>query len=186
MSNGYDKYREAQIEDGRLYQDFVVDVAWSAGLAICQYASKAYQFGVGESRGGVEIKHDKKYCETGNLCMEVAEKAKPRPGPYVRSGVMKPDHWLFAIGDYDTVFFFCSNILRAMYLSNRYRTYETPTSQGFLLPDEDSQKYSALILRPNASGTVSQLVTDVASLAKELHKVAKANPKQMSLLFMQE
>ena len=42
-SKAYQQYRKTKIESGLLYQDFVVDVAWQTiGLAIVQYASKAY------------------------------------------------------------------------------------------------------------------------------------------------
>ena len=177
----YEAYRRTQIEDGKIFQDFVVDVAWQAGLAIAQYASKTYQLAIGESRGGVEIKHDKRYRETGNLCIEVAEKARPRPGPYVPSGIMRKDHWLYAIGDYDIIFFFPSNLLRALHAASRYRKYETPTSQGFLLPDTDGRKYVALLLTPNSSGKVDQTITDLEKLARELHRTVNANPNQLSL-----
>lgn len=183
----YEAYRRTQIEDGKLFQDFVVDVAWQAGLAIAQYASKTYQLAVGESRGGIEIKHDKRYRDTGNLCIETAEKARPRPGSYALSGIMREDHWLYAIGNYDIVFFFASNLLRALYQSPgnkdgfRYRRYETPTSQGFLLPKRDAAKYAALILTPNAAGKVDQTVVDLEQLAKELHDAVNADPKQLTL-----
>jgi len=97
----YDQYRQAQIADGELYQDFIVDVLFEhLGLAVVQYTSKAYQYAVGESRTGVEIKHDKRYADTGNLYIETAEKAMPRPGPYVPSGIWRTDNaWLYVIGD---------------------------------------------------------------------------------------
>lgn len=153
----YEDYRKTQIEDGLLFQDFVVDAAWQAGLAIAQYSSKTYQLSVGESRTGVEIKHDKKFKETGNLYIEVAEKANPRPGPFAKAGIMRDGHWLYAIGDYDVIYIFANNLLRN--LSGRktatgepyYKQVCIPTSQGFLLPKADAEKYAALILRPEAS-----------------------------------
>ena len=86
----YEEYRQVQIEDGVRFQDFVVDLAWQAGLVIAQYASKTYQLAIGESRSGVEIKYDKRRAETGNLCIEVAEKARPRPGPYAPKQPVHP------------------------------------------------------------------------------------------------
>lgn len=177
----YEDYRRTQIEDGKLYQDFVVDVAWQAGLAIAQYSSRTYQLAVGESRGGVEIKHDKRYKETGNLCIEVAEKARPRPGAYAKSGVMREDHWLYAIGDYDIIYFFASNLLRALFQAKRYREYETPTSQGFLIPEADAQKYAALVLKPDASGKVDRLTHNLEAMAKQLYAIAQSNPSQLTL-----
>ena len=187
-SNDYEAYRKTQMEDGLLFQDFVVDLAWQAGLVIAQYASKTYQFTIGESRSGVEIKHDKRRKKTGNLYIEVAEKARPRPGPYAPSGIMREGHWLYAIGDYDIVYFFPNNLLRALYKATngngqpRYRRPpESPTSQGFLIPELDGVKYAALLLRPNASGKVDKVVGDLEKLAAELHKALAENVNQLSL-----
>lgn len=183
----YEAYRQTQIKDGLLFQDFVVDIAWQAGLVIAQYASKTYQLKVGESRNGIEIKHDKLRKKTGNLCIEIAEKARPRPGDYFPSGIMREDHWIYAIGDYDIVYFFPTKFLRALKdLTNgggihRYRRYQTQTSQGFLLPEQDGEKYAALILRPQASQKVAKCVSDFEQLAKELHVAALDDSKQMRL-----
>ena len=158
MAMNYEPYRQMQMEDGLAFQDFVVDRAYDFGLVIVQYTSTKYQFNAGESRSGIEIKYDKKMKKTGNLCIEVAEKAEPRSGPYVPSGIMRDDHWLFAIGDYDIIYFFASSHLRRMYSrknrrtgENLYRRYETKTSQGFLLPIKDGKKYAVFILEPKMS-----------------------------------
>jgi len=184
----YQKYRQAQLQDGELFQDFVVDIAWQAGLAIAQYTSKPYQFAIGESRTGVEIKHDKARLakKTGNICIEVAEKARPRPGPYAPSGIMRDGHWLYAIGDYDVVWFFANNLLRGLYkviVANKpkYRRYETPTSQGFLVPTRDADRWAALILRPDAKGKVDKATAGLEALARELHQAAFDNPNQLEL-----
>jgi len=183
----YEDYRRTQLADGQLYQDFVVDVAWQAGIAIAQYASKAYQFAVGESRGGYEIKHDKRFVETGNLCIETAEKARPRSGPYAPAGIMRDGHWLYVIGNYDVVYFFANKLLRMLSAAKgaegrpRYRHYEIATSQGFLLPRADAEKYAALVLRPDASGKVSKLVGDLEELARQFHADIQVGPTQHSL-----
>jgi len=188
-SEGYEAYRQAQMEDGQLYQDFVVDVAWQAGIAIAQYASKTYQLAVGESRGGYEIKHDKNRVKTGNLYIETAEKARPRAGDYVPAGIMRDGHWIYIIGDYDVIYFFANNLLRGLWKlmvgsppCPRYRRPNpSPTSQGFLLPETDAQKYAALILRPSASGKVAKVVGDLQDLAKQLHADLNAVPNQLRL-----
>lgn len=185
----YKAYRKTQIEDGLRFQDFVVDIAWQAGLVIAQYASRTYQLKVGESRNGIEIKYDKKRKDTGNLCIETAEKAEPRPGPYFPSGIMREDHWIYTIGDYDIIYFFPTKFLRALNeLKNghgqyKYRRYEnrTKTSVGFLLPETDGERYAALILKPQASGKVEKYVKDLERLAKELHVAALDNGEQMRL-----
>ncbi len=190
----YAAYRKAQIEDGLRFQDFVVDIAWQAGVVIAQYASKTYQRNVGESRNGIEIKYDKKRKKTGNLCIETAEKAEPRPGPYFPSGIMRNDHWIYAIGDYDIVYFFPTKFLRALCeLKNgsgqfAYRRYEngTKTSEGFLLPEKDAQRYAALILTPQASEKVAKYVRDLERLANELHVAVLDDGDQMRLFSLEK
>src|SRR5262249_19940653 len=50
METKYNDYYNNQLESGKRYQDFVVDVCWNVlGLAIVQYCSKTYQQCVGES-----------------------------------------------------------------------------------------------------------------------------------------
>jgi hypothetical protein len=181
----YGDYYKAQLEDAKVYQDFVVDAAWSMlGLAIVQYGSKLYQTTIGESRSGVEIKHDKKYCRTGNLWIECAEKATQREGAYVTSGIYRNDNtWIYAIGDYDTIFFFQKTILRALHESKKFRQLEnnTRTSDGFLLPNKDAELWAGAILRPNAKEKIDRIRGDLARLAGELHDLVRSNPNQLSL-----
>src|SRR5881392_1121417 len=93
MDDAYERYRAAQMEDGCAYQDFACDLLLrSAGLVISINSSARYQMRVGESRQGFEIKHDKKFARTGNLWIEVAEKARPRPGDYAPSGIWRNDN----------------------------------------------------------------------------------------------
>jgi len=186
-SDGYEAYRKAQLEDGLLYQDFIVSVAWQAGIAIVQYASKTYQLKVGESRGGFEIKHDKKMATSGNLYIETAEKARPRPGDYAPSGIMREGHWMYVIGDYDVVFFLPNNLLRGLFKQKLasgkplYSRTQTETSQGFLLPKRNAEKYAALTLRPAAGGKMAQIVVDVEALAKQIRAAMDAVPNQLRL-----
>ena len=174
----YDRYRQAQIADGQLFQDFVVDVLFEhLGLAVVQYTSRPYQQAVGESRTGVEIKHDKRYRQTGNLYIETAEKAVPRPGPYAPSGIFRDDNsWLYVIGDYDVLFVFAKRLLRALAASGRYRAVElaTGTSRGFLVPDAEARKYAAAVLAPQGEPTVLKLAGDLRAVAAELHKGLRA------------
>lgn len=181
----YAEYRKTKLESGKLYQDFVVDAAWNLlGLAIVQYASEIYQRTVGESRTGAEIKHDEQFAKTGNLWIELAEKAYPRDGPYVPSGIYRTDNtWLYVIGDYDTIFIFAKTLLRALHQSGRWQVIEnkTHTSEGFLLRAADAEKYAAMILRPKASGAVKKVVGDLAALGRLLHEAAKRDIDQLDL-----
>jgi hypothetical protein len=180
----YADYYRVKLESGQLYQDFIVDLLLhTLGLAVVQYASRTYQITVGESRTGVEIKHDEKYAHTGNLWIEVAEKARPRAGAFVPSGIDRGDNsWLYVIGNYDTVFGFPKTYLRALKEAGRYRVREnlTHTSIGYLLPSQDAHKYAAFVLTPNAATTIAK-AADLAQLGRVLHAAAKAHPAQGSL-----
>lgn len=183
----YDAYRANKIESGQLYQDFVVDACWNLlGLAVVQYTSKLYQQQVGESKTGVEIKHDEKYATTENLWIELAEKARPRSGPYAKSGVNRSDNtWLYVIGDYDTIFIFAKTLLQALASGGRYRLLEnnTKTSVGYLLPDADAKKYAAQILYPNAERKLGKAIKDLQQAGRELHEAVMRPPGRQLDLF---
>lgn len=186
MAINYEAYRKNKIESGLIYQDFVIDCCWTLlGLPIVQYASRLYQYNVGESRTGAEIKHDEKFSNTGNLWIEVREKARPRPGDYVPSGIQRSNNcWLYIIGDYDTIFIFPVALLRLLAASGKYRTLEnhTKTSCGFLLPKDHAMKYAAQVLFPNAKQQVLKEIKDLEEIGKELHKAITANPNDIAQL----
>jgi len=173
MSADYEVYRRNQIESGKAYQDLVVDqLSLHLGLHVQVYSSRHYQREVGESRQGIEIKHDQKYCRTGNLWIELAEKARPRPGDYYPSGIRRSDNsWLYAIGDYDTIFVFSKQILHILAAPGRYRHIEniTRTSMGYLLPGPHASKYADQILRPKAKQVVAKDVRKMERVGQEIH-----------------
>lgn len=186
MADDYEAYRQNKIESGCCFQDFVADlVLRETGIAIATYTSRLYQMRAGESRQGFEIKHDERYKQTGNLYIETAEKARPRPGAYAASGIFRNDNtWLYIIGNYDEVFCLQKSLLRALAHSGHYRiiTNGTCTSQGFLLPGSDANRIAALILRPGAEqrivkGGIEQLHRD----GKELYRILTADPAQPDL-----
>lgn len=184
MSKQYENYRRSMIETGQAYQDFVVDACWTLlGLAVVQYSSKLYQQTVGESRTGVEIKNDRKFQSTGNLWIELAEKARPRSGDYAQSGINRDDNtWLYCIGDYNTIFIFQKNLLKMLAPRYGQRENHTSTSVGFLLPVVDAEKYAAAILRPNAATKISSAIHDMEALGRALHQLARTPSNQLSLL----
>lgn len=181
----YEKYRTAKIESGKVYQDFVVDACWNLlGLAIVQYSSATYQRTVGESKTGAEIKHDEKFAGSGNLWIEIEEKARPRPGPYAPAGIYRNDNtWLYIIGNYDHVFIFQKTLLQILHRSGKCRVIEnnTKTSRGFLLPDSNANKWAAAVLHPNASERISKVIGDMSKLGRELHEATKRNLDQLDL-----
>lgn len=184
-SLAYEKYRTVKIENGKVYQDFVVDACWNLlGLAIVQYSSVLYQQTIGESKTGAEIKHDEQFARTGNLWIEIEEKARPRPGAYVPSGIYRSDNtWLYIIGNYDHVFIFQKTLLQLLHRSGKWRLIEnnTKTSRGFLLTETDANKWAAAILHPLASDKISKVIADVSKLGRELHEATKRNLAQLDL-----
>lgn len=185
MSSDYEKYYQQQLKNGQMFQDFVVDTCWTQlGLAVVQYNSKVYQQAIGESRTGVEIKYDMKFAKSGNLWIEVGEKARPRAGEYAKSGIYRDDNtWLYCIGNYDKFYIFAKVFLVALAKSGRYRLLDnnTKTSSGFLLPERDADKYAAAILTPHASSKVASAIHDSAQLGQVLYELAQHPHMQLSL-----
>jgi hypothetical protein len=181
----YEQYRANKIETGLIYQDFITDLLHQTiGIAVNQYASQLYQYQIGEGRSGIEIKHDELYVRTGNLWIEVAEKARPRSGDYVPSGIDRDNKsWLYVIGDYDTVFGFPIIFLKSLKATGRYNVQEnkTKTSMGFLFRDKDARKYAAFILSPKAEKKIVKAVQDLQELGRLLHQTVRAIPGQRTL-----
>jgi len=179
----YEEYRANKIESGLLYQDFIVDLMLQVlRFPVTIYSSRLYQTTVGEGPAGVEIKHDEKYATTGNLWIEVAEKARPREGAYVPAGICRDDNsWLYIIGDYDTVFVFTKVLLQAFAARYEIRENKTRTSQGYLLPDDIARRSAARVLAPKAQQKILIAVGNLHELGRHLHRAALANPAQRSL-----
>ena len=98
------------------------------------YQSKHFQLLHGESLTGVEFKHDKIFCESGNLFIETAESCH-------ESFINKPagiyhetSPWLYVIGDFSAFWIFATRCLQRQHQRGNYRNVETATSEGFLLP----------------------------------------------------
>lgn len=188
----YNEYRRRSIEEAAVYQDFVVDCFLNIlKVPITMYTSKAYQHGVGESACGIEIKHDKRFGgtgkekATGNLWIELKEKAVPRAGAYADSGIMRNDNsWLYVIGNYDIIFIFAKRLLIGLSKTARYRQLEngTKTSVGFLLPKDDAMKYAAQVLTPNASEKIAKSVMDAHEFTMDIYRsMVEGNARQMRL-----
>jgi hypothetical protein len=142
METNYSTYYQSQLEESCQYQDFVADKLYEHGIILINYTSKEYQQKKGENKLGLEIKHDKKFRTTGNFWIELKEKSNPVNASYVDSGIYRSDNtWIYAIGDYNTVYLFGKKMLS--YLSSKYELREnnTKTSVGYLLPVADADKY---------------------------------------------
>lgn len=141
-----DYYKE-KLEAGLEYQDFIADQLRKGEPCIIlgAYSSRKWQNEHGESASGIEIKHDMKLKETGNLYIEVAEKSHPDMPEYTPSGIMRADNtWLYLIGDYDQAFLFSKHQLKTLYANRNQwatrgiRERSTPTSIGFIYPVRDA------------------------------------------------
>lgn len=139
--NGYYK---RQLKQGQEFEDYVATVLYGCGIPIMPFTSKLYQQTRGENMLGAEVKKDTKFGGTGNLFIETAEKSHPDRPEFVPSGIDRQDNtWLYVIGDESCVWIFSKTLLRLLRQSGRYTEKEIPTSQGFLLPVKDADKYAA-------------------------------------------
>jgi len=143
------KYYKEKFEQGKEYQDFVIDILiQELGLPLAIYNSKKYQWKHGENKQGVEIKFDDKYKTTGNLYIELSEKADENNLNYIDSGIMRDDNtWLYLIGNYEIIYIFTKKMLKGLYSSGKFlREVEIPTSRGYLLEKSNAEKYAAKII----------------------------------------
>lgn len=91
---------------GDEYMDFITDQLLEIGISLNAYASKKYQMTFGESKSGVEVKHDDKFKETGNVYIEISAINK-KGSEMIDGGITKKDKsWLYLIGDYNEAFIF--------------------------------------------------------------------------------
>lgn len=136
-ANGY--YQD-KLQQGLEFQDVVTQVLYQRGIVVIGYSSRRFQNNEGENMLGAEIKRDGKFRETGNLYIETAEKSHPDKPNYTASGIHRQDNsWLYVIGDEKTIYIFSTKYLQM--LEHRYERKEKPTSQGFVMPLADAEKY---------------------------------------------
>ena len=111
------------------------------GLVLHPCETFAQQITIGENKEGIEIKKDRRFRETKNLYIEMAEKTNPANPVYVKSGVFRHDNtWLFCIGDELEAWLFLRDTLSHERKTGSHRFVETPTSRGFLMAREAADK----------------------------------------------
>jgi len=127
------EYYKQKLKEGLCYEDLVeAFIKNELGIDVDVLKTRDEQEEIGESRFGLEIKYDGRFSDTGNLYIETAEKSRPDNPEYVASGIRREDNtWLWAMGDYETLFLFLKRDL--MDAEPDCRFVETPTSRGFLL-----------------------------------------------------
>lgn len=140
--NYEDNYQKS-LEEGLEFENYCyrwLEVHKGAKLIPCK--GKIEQIQIGENKLGIEFKLDKKFRETGNLYIEIKERRHPGLN-YTDSGIFRKDNsWLYAIGDYQSLYVFAKNRLVDCYrwavknANNEFRIVEnqTKTSFGLLLP----------------------------------------------------
>ena len=159
-----------ELEETYQFQDFVQELLYKSGMPICCYASKKYNIEKGESIGGVEIKHDKRMKDTGNIYIEFAEKHY-QSERYVYSGILRKDNTTFyAIGDFHLVLLLSKEQLLATILSGNFKRVQTETSIGYLVPLEYLYKHRPLIIIEWRDGKRYE---------KEVEQVNKTREKQV-------
>lgn len=146
-------YKE-KLQEALEYQDFIADqLLKHLGIAVTLYSSEKRQL-TGETRQGIEIKHDKVMHSTGNIYIEISEKSNPMNQYYVPSGIYRNDNtWLYLVGDHLEAFIFGKGVLQSIYETKHcWHQYgleerETPTSQGFTLKIEKIKERKGVILK---------------------------------------
>lgn len=135
-------YYPEKLQQGLEFQDVMTRELYQRGVVVVGYSSRRFQNTHGENMLGAEIKRDDNFRKTGNLYLEIAEKAHPSNPRYVPSGIMRDDNsWLFVIGDEKTAYIFPTNYLRMLSGKRGWRQVKTPTSIGLLMPIPDAEKY---------------------------------------------
>lgn len=129
----YKKYYEEKLKTGAEYEKHIAKVLnEKLGITLDFFVGKEEQL-KGETKQGIEIKHDERMKETGNLYIEYSEKSHPNLPGYYPSGISRDDNtWLYIIGDYNNVYLFGKNQLKL--LADEFKHVQTPTSEGFLIP----------------------------------------------------
>ena len=96
-------YYISNLEDSHRFEVYAEWVFRQYGIDIGLFYGRQQQYEVGETRAGIEIKHDKKSQETGNYYFEYMERLTAQ-GSWVESGLLKKDNTRYyfygVIGDY--------------------------------------------------------------------------------------
>ena len=156
----YTDYRNSKLASGAAFQDFIMERMHSIGVILQPYCSRQGQL-KGENLLGMEIKNDEKMTSTGNIYIEVAEKAVPREGDYAESGIFRSDNtWLYGIGDRGTFYIFAKSSLRSAWAKRGVMglaEVTTPTSKGFLIPRLTGDKICARCIFFDAFGKIKEV-----------------------------
>lgn len=134
---------------GVIFEDHVCRELFKAGIPIQVYRSRDAQKLWGESTLGLEVKLDEGFRKSGNLFIETEERPTTSQ-EWKPAGIYSiPPPWLYAIGDFFTLYLFATSFLRNAHRQNgKFRRVEnkTETGRGFLLPIGYANTWAAHIL----------------------------------------
>ncbi len=140
---------QRDLQAGNEYADFVQHVLWHRGYFFILHRSAKYQWSLGESIGGNEIKLDRRFRETGNLYIETAERrttdgtSRWRP-----SGICdNPPPRIYTIGDERTIFILPVSWL--LHIRSRCEPHDGDTQRGFKLPVDRAAKGAIDVIEVN-------------------------------------
>ena len=145
-------YYISNLEDSHRFEVYAEWVFRQYGIDIGLFYGRQQQYEVGETRAGIEIKHDKKSQETGNYYFEYMERLTAQ-GSWVVSGLLKKDntrYYFYGVtGDYlilpkDRLMDYYRRIVLENDPPAGCRKAEAlrGTSKGFLLPRAEAVKIS--------------------------------------------
>lgn len=165
----YGEYYHQMLEDSLEYQDFLTRELSKVGIHIQCFSSKKYQWDIGESNNGVEVKFDKMFSKTGNLWIETHEKSNPANCHYAASGINRDGilHWIQ--GDYGIAFMFSKKELSRFLSLNSHRLQfkenNSHSSMGYLISKFDADLVSITKFRFNDRKLVETTITkpDIAN-----------------------
>ena len=141
------------LEKGREFLDFVMLNLKALGIYMQPFTSKRYQYDVGESINGIEVKYDSRFTDTGRLSIEIAEKTKASNKDWSPSGIYREDNtWLYVQGNFDHFFIFIKKHLVFLHKTGRYQEGESyGTVKKFYLPIEDAERWGHKVHSSNVS-----------------------------------
>lgn len=162
MYEGNNNHKDS-MEVGHQFQDFIINqFIIKYGIVISIYSSRKYQYDIGESRQGFEIKYDARStgdsthvkCTPTNLvAIEVFEKTNPNNTNWVKSGILRDDNTTFyIIGNYHKAWWIEKKILQQVYNLEKYEVKQTrDTIKSLLIPIEymDAISIDTLIFNSN-------------------------------------
>lgn len=105
--------RSDTFASGIEFQDFVCHELSKHHIILQNFASKKYQYNVGENLQGYEIKYDERCSDTKRLSIEIAEKSHSENKDWIDSGIQRKDNsWLYIQGNKKIIFIFGKNHLQ--------------------------------------------------------------------------